>query len=109
MKLLALKGCDADSIFKSVAEYFHETDVSLDKMIVFTSDGASGMLGCSNGVQAKLKSVIPHLMKFHCVAHQEALSVSQAYQSVEYFVQIESMLRAIYSGTSVIQNPWDQR
>ena len=97
LKLLALKECDADSIFKSVAEYFHEIDVSMDKMIMFTSDGASVMLGCSNGVQAKLKSVVPHLMEFHCVAHREALSVSQAYQSVEYFIQIESMLRAIYS------------
>ena len=97
MKSLALKECDADSIFKSVAEYFHKIDVSMDKMIMFTSDGASVMLGCSNGVQAKLKSVMPHLMEFHCVAHREALSVSQAYQSVEYFIQIESMLRAIYS------------
>jgi len=97
MKFLALKECDADSIFKSVVEYFREIDVSINKMIMFTSDEASLMLGCSNGVQAKLKSVAPHLMEFHCVAHQEALSISLAYQSVEYFVQIESMLRAIYS------------
>ena len=55
------------------------------------------MLGCENGVQAKLKSVVPHLVEFHCVAHREAISVSQAYKSVGYFVQIESILRAIYS------------
>ena len=79
MKLLALKECDADSIFKSVAEYFHEIGVSMDKMIMFTSDGASAMLGCSDGIQAKLKSVVPYLMEFQCVAHPEALSVSQAY------------------------------
>jgi len=64
---------------------------------MFTSDGASVMLGCDNGVQAKLKSVVPHLIEFHCVAHREALSVSQAYQSVDYFVQIGSILCAIYS------------
>jgi len=97
MKLLALKECDVDSIFKSVVEYFREIDVSINKMIMFTSDRASVMLGCSNGVQAKLKSVVPHLMEFHYVAHREALSISQAYQSVEYFVQIKSMLHAIYS------------
>ena len=55
------------------------------------------MLGCNNGVQAKLKSIVPHLLEFHCVAHREALSVSQAYQCVDYFVQLESTLRAIYS------------
>ena len=64
---------------------------------MFTSDGATVMLGCNNGVQAKLKSLVPHLLEFHCIAHREALSVSQAYQRVDYFVQLESTLRAIYS------------
>ena len=68
---------------------------------MFASDGASAILGCDNGVQAKLKSIVPHLLEFHCMAHREALSVSQAYQSVDYFVdyfvQVESMLRAMYS------------
>ena len=49
---------------------------------MFTSDGASAMLECENGVQAKLKSVVPHLVEFHCVAHREALSVSQAYKDI---------------------------
>lgn len=64
---------------------------------MFPSDGASVMLGCNNGVQAKLKAIVPHLLEFHCVAHREALSVSQAYNSVDYFVQLESILCAIYS------------
>ena len=97
MKLLALKECDADSIFASGTKYFADINVSTVKMIMFTSDGASVMFECSNGVEAKLKFIVPHLMEFHCVAHREALSVSQAYQSVEYFVQVESILRAIYS------------
>ena len=97
IQLLTLQECDATSIFTSVVKYFDEIQVSLDKLIMFTSDGASVMLGCDNDVQAKLKSVVPHLIEFHCVAHREALSGSQVYQSVGYFVQIESMLHAIYS------------
>ena len=97
MKLLALQECDTMSIFTLVVKYFEEIQVSMDKLIMFTSDGAFVMLGCENGVQAKLKSVVLHLVEFHCVAHREALSVSQAYKSVGYFVQIESILRAIYS------------
>ena len=52
MKLLALKEYNADLIFKLVVEYFHEIDVSINKMVMFTSDGASVMFGCRNGVQA---------------------------------------------------------
>ena len=97
IKLLALQECNAEAIFTSVVKFFNNNSISLDKMIMFTSDGASVMLGCNNGVQAKLKSTVPHLLEFHCVAHREALSVSQAYQCIDYFVQLESTLRAIYS------------
>ena len=83
--------------------YFHEcgkiiknNNISLDKINIFTSDGASVLLGSHNGVQAKLKSIVPYLLEFHCVAHREALSVSQAYQSVDYFVQLKSTLRPIH-------------
>ena len=60
--------------------------MAVEKLIMFTSDGASVMLGCSNGVQAKLKSIVPHLMEFHCVTDRETLAVSHAYNSVDYFV-----------------------
>ena len=79
-----------------MVKYFEKIQVTIDKLIMFTSDGASVMLGCGNGVQAKLKSIVPNLVEFHCVAHREALSVSQAYKSIGYLVQIESILRAIY-------------
>ena len=69
----------------------------MDKLKMFTSDWASVILGCENGVQVKLKSVVQHLVEFHCVVYREALSVSQAYKSIGYFLQIENILRAIYS------------
>ena len=84
-------------LIPSVVKYFDDINISLDNLIMFTSDGASVMLGCDNGIQAKLKFIVPHLFEFHSMAHREALSVSQAYQSVDYFVQVESMLRAMYS------------
>ena len=43
MNLLALQECDAMSIFTSVVKYFEEIQVSMDKLIMFTSDGASVM------------------------------------------------------------------
>ena len=84
IKLLTLKECDAQAIFTAVTDFFTQNEVAVEKLIMFTSDGASVMLGCNNGVQAKLKSIVPHLMEFHCVAHREALAVSHAYNSVDY-------------------------
>ena len=47
MKLLALKECDTDTISNQwQLEHFDDIDVSMDKMIIFTSDGASVMFGC---------------------------------------------------------------
>ena len=48
------------------------------------------MLGANNGVHVKLKEHCPHLNEYHCVAHREALAVGQAYQSIRYYVRIES-------------------
>ena len=89
MKLVVLQECDTESTFRSVVKYFDEIQISLESLIMFTSDGASVILGCDNGVQAKLKSVFPHTIEFHCMAHREAFSVSQAYQFVDYFIQVE--------------------
>ena len=72
----------------------------MDKLIIFTSDGTSVKLGCEYGVQAKLKSVVPHLIEFYCVAHKEALSVSQAYKSVGYFlryIQVRHSIRRVHN------------
>ena len=96
IKLLPLKECDAQTIFTVVTGFFTQNKVSIEKLIIFTSDGASVMLGYNNGVQAKLKSIVPHLIEFHCVAHREVLAVSHTYNSIDYFVQLESALWAIY-------------
>ena len=97
VKLLSLKECDAQAIFIAVTNFFSQNKVATEKFIMFTSDGASVMLGRNNGVQAKLKAIVPHLLEFHRVAHREALAVSHAYNSIDNFAQLESTLQAIYS------------
>ena len=92
-----MKECDAQAIFIAVTDFFSQNEVATQKLIMFTSDGISVMLGRNNGVQAKLKAIVPHLLEFHCVAHRQALAVSHAYSSIDNFVQLESTLRAIYS------------
>ena len=49
---------------------------------MFTSDGASVMLGKNNGVAAILKREIPHLYEQHCVAHREDLAFEDAWKKL---------------------------
>ena len=97
MKVLPLKECDASAISKAILDFLNESLISLEKLILFTSDGAAVMLGCNNGVHIKLKEHCPHLHEYHCVAHREALAVGQAYQTIDYYVRLEGVLKAIYS------------
>lgn len=41
----------------------------MNRIVMFTSDGASVMLGKCNGVAAILRQSIPHMLEQHCVAH----------------------------------------
>ncbi|CAM2119846.1 unnamed protein product [Caretta caretta] len=66
------------------------------KMVMFTSDGASVMLGKLNGVADQLKRDIPHLVKQHCVAHREDLGTSDAWKEVKLIRDIETLMRTVY-------------
>ena len=106
LKTLPLKSCDADSILLAIVEFFQSIQVDLLKMVMFTSDGAAVMLGCNNGVFVKLRDTyVSHLIEHHCVAHKEALAAGSAYQSIPYFVELENVIKAIYSYFSQISQP----
>ena len=98
LETLPLKGCDADSIVTMIVKFFKSIEVDLAKMVMFTSDGAAVLLGCNNGVFVKLRGMsVPHSTEHHCVAHKEALADGSAYQSSAYFVELENVIKAIYS------------
>ena len=97
LKSIPLHACDADSISATIVDHFKSIDVDLKKMIMFTSDGVPVMLGCNNGVHLKLKAMCTHLIEYHCVAHREALAAGDAHKPVDYFVQLENIVKAVYS------------
>ena len=67
------------------------------RWVMFTSDGASVMLGKNNGVAAILKREIPHLYEQHCVAHREDLAVEDAWKELSLMQDIETLLRTVYT------------
>ena len=64
---------------------------------MFTSDGASVMLGKNNGVAAILRRNISHLCEQHCVAHRENLGIDDAWKQVSLMKDIETLLRTVYT------------
>ena len=72
-EILHLLECDANVIIKAIKTFYFTHNIDLYKMVIFTSVGASVMLGRINGVAAQVKQIIPHLIEQHCVAHQEDL------------------------------------
>lgn len=69
----------------------------MNKMVMFTSDGASVMLGRHKGVAALLKRQVPHLTEQHCVAHREDLGIDDAWKDVPIMKEVETLLRTVYS------------
>ena len=46
---------------EAIKQFYYENGLDLQKIVVFTSDDASVMLGKNNGVAAILKREIPYL------------------------------------------------
>ena len=109
--ILKLTGCDANSIVKAIKQFYIDNQLDLQKMTMFTSDGASVMLGKNNGVAAILRREVAHLSEQHCVAHREDLGIDDAWKHVSLMKDIEALLRTVYtmfSRSSVKQNKFEE-
>jgi hypothetical protein len=95
--MLKLDACDATSIVSAVREFYRKHKLDLNKMVMFTSDGASVMLGKLNGVAARLKIDVPHLVQQHCVAHREDLGISDSWKEVKLMKEVETFMRTVYT------------
>ena len=76
---MQLRACDAFSIVLVMKQFYRETKLDLRKLFMFTSDGASVMLGKVDGVAA-LKLEASHLIQQHCVAHRENLGLCDTWK-----------------------------
>jgi hypothetical protein len=79
-KVVAIDRCNAERIVEVVVGYLQSVGMTLARMVMFTSDGASVMTGPNTGVAKRLRDQhAPHLLDFHCACHAEALAVKDAY------------------------------
>ncbi|XP_039399576.1 protein ZBED8-like [Mauremys reevesii] len=67
------------------------------KMVMFTSDGASVMLGKLSGVAAQIKHDIPHLVQQTLRYTPGRLGISDAWKEVKLIRDIETLMRTVYT------------
>ncbi|XP_069088049.1 E3 SUMO-protein ligase KIAA1586-like isoform X1 [Pleurodeles waltl] len=95
--IVTLSTCNAEAITIAVKEFYTANKLDLMKMVMFTSDGASGMLGKNYGVATRLNQSIPHLVEKHCVVLREDLGVDDAWKKVQMIREMETLLRTVHT------------
>ncbi|CAI5476524.1 unnamed protein product [Closterium sp. Yama58-4] len=93
LALLSLERCDAAALYDTIVKCLWSKDMSMDKLVGVSTDGASVMTGKKNGVVALLRKRCPWLVAVHCVAHREALAAKDAAKSFKEFNVIDKMIR----------------
>ena len=90
---------DAMNIAEAVCSIM-ETEVSTDwknKLVAFTTDGASVMTGVKNGVVSKLSADRPHVLGIHCLAHKLELAFSDGIKKSVMVRKVEDLLSGLYT------------
>lgn len=96
------KDRSATAIYDHVLRYLNLFDCK-DKLIAQTYDGASVMAGHLNGVQTKVREVIPEAVFVHCYSHKLNLVLSQSTSLIKQckiFFSTLSGLVAFFSHSS---------
>lgn len=68
----------------------------MNKLRGIGTDGAATMVGCHNGVVARLKVTTPSAIGVHCAAHRVNLASTQAAIVVPYVKKFNEILRQLF-------------
>ena len=69
LTLAQVSDCSALGIFETLINALLVHNINLKNLIGFTADNCSVMMGKHNGVQAKLKEIVPKLFVHGCICH----------------------------------------
>ena len=73
-----------------------QSQISLNKVLGFGSDGASVMTGCRSGVAVRLRGHNHEMISLHCGAHRLALASSQAAHAIIYLKRFDDHLNTLF-------------
>ena len=87
----------AQTITDKLKQIFQDLDIPWSKVVCFSSDGASVMLGRINGVATKLRELNPAMVCIHCAGHRLTLAVSQATDGIAYFTRYKTNVKSMFN------------
>ena len=96
-KLLGYVACESvcgEDIFREITVFLARCNIDVQMCRGQGYDGAGAMAGALNGCQAKLQSVVPQAIYYHCSSHQLNLALSKAC-SVPEIQQMVSTLKSV--------------
>ncbi|MCO5605905.1 hypothetical protein L7F22_060091 [Adiantum nelumboides] len=100
VELLRVENAEAEGFYATLMAFLVKMKLPLHKMIGIAIDGATVMTGVNNGVVAKLKRNVSHLLSFHCVAHRESLAAGDAFKLYKEFKFVDQVARKLYEWVS---------
>ncbi|XP_053594748.1 uncharacterized protein LOC128667670 [Microplitis demolitor] len=78
LTLVPIVDCDANGIISAIKDTLKQFNLSLTNMMGIGTDNASVITGINEGVHAKLKKEVPHLILVRCICHSLQLAISSA-------------------------------
>ena len=105
VELMPLSRGTGEIMFQSIKELLERLGFDLLKLVAIATDGAACMTGVHQGVVARLRDVVPHLIGTHCIAHREALAAKDASDEFSCLGFIDRAANKVYEwlGRSVIR------
>ena len=88
--------CNSEAITELVKKELSASDLDISKLMGLSTDGASVMIGKTNGVAAKLRQSNDKLLNMHCVCHRLALGCTDSCQELKFIKEVEDVLRQLW-------------
>lgn len=74
LTILSLKGnTRGEDLFKVIDEFITKSNISYEKMVSLSTDGAPAMIGKEKGVVKRIRDKNSGLISYQCIIHQAAL------------------------------------
>ncbi|KAF2885903.1 hypothetical protein ILUMI_20270 [Ignelater luminosus] len=98
LAILPLKGnTRGEDLFKVIDEFITKSNISYDKMVSLSTDGAPAMIGKEKGVVKRIRDKNSGLISYQCIIHQAALcgKLSATLKEVmDSFVKLINFMRS---------------
>lgn len=81
----------------SIINLFERLEIDIQCCVAQCYGGASVMSGCNNGVQTKIKELVPQAIHVHCRAHRLNLILVKAVKDLLVVFEFFEIVKELYN------------